>query len=645
MAGFHPIAAAAIVALALNAQAKPPVSDLDDVRRSYIELQRDVLLADPAPILPTNSQVAIYVSIDPRATAMLNALSIEIDDHVVSQPRYSAMQYAGLRRGASDRAYVGQLSSTPHTLIATFSGNRGDGRPFVRVANLDLPESTEPRYVELKLSHTQTKDLPDVDARVVAPNTTAAADPLCDWLFGCLVPASVATPADLVYRSVLYPLYQDDNERTLVLAMAVSARPTDYQPDAAERLQLAQVASAFAIGARSIALEASDVLKGESPGPQEKIRLAFLSARDSYRRQEWAGLDTALATIARTRKVLPATPAIPSSVDAEIAFMRAELATVRGDFDRAQYIISSEIPPQDSLRAYALFNLGVVLHTSGIANRAERVFTRLVSMPVYTQDALDIKERARVALSVVNLQRTQSASAEAVLRDAPARGRYHDQFMVSSAARAMEHADYELAARIWLTLVNEAPWSTAGKTAQVAYPMCLEHIAAPNVVLAQYRDAQAKFERRLADLTELTRRTGDPVWIKSLLRSLEKPPHAALSHDPTVAEWRGRLGHDDWLTWFNADATQAQFRELAELERMSSWLSSNVPGAFDLRASSLAANVSRLANDRRTLLARSVSEIAQNEFAMAQQQLLLIKVGIARATDQLAEQRPAQVEP
>jgi hypothetical protein len=644
LAGFHRIAAATIVALAVNAQAKPPASDMDDVRRGYIELRRDSLLAQPTPMLPADSQIAIYVSVDPRASATLSGLSVEIDGHVVGQPHYSPAQFAALRRGASDRVYVGTVPDASITLVATFAGTRGDGNPFVRVANLDLMPSTQPRYVELKLSHTQTKDLPDVEAQVAAPNTTAAVDPLCDWLLGCLAPASAATPADLLYRSVLYHVFQDDDERALVQAMAIGARTTDDQPGAAERLLLAQTASAFAVGARGIALDAAGALDGESPGPQERMRLALLRARDSYHRQDWAGLDTELATIARTRKEQPATPPVPATVDTEIAFMRAELATARGDFDRAQYIITTELPPQDSLRAYALFNLGVVLRTAGIPTRSERVFTQLVSMPVYSQDALDVKERARVALSVVNLQRTESASAEAVLRDAPAQGRYHDQFMVSYATRAMGHGDYELAARIWLTLANEAPWSTAGKTAQVAYPMCLEHIAAPAVVLAQYRDAQTKFEQRVTELDALTRLIDDPAWMAALLGSLEEPPNAALPHDPTVMEWRNRLGHDDWLYWFNADSTQTQFGELRELERISAWLATDAPKALDSRARALEANAARLADDRRGQLARAVAAIAHNEFAMAQQQLRLIKVGIARTTDRVAEQRP-QVTP
>ena len=610
VAGFHPIAAAWIVGLAFTHAGASTVdgavttaAELDDARRGYIELQRDMLLAEPSMRVAEMSQIVIYISIDPRATTTLQAASIEIDERVVSLPHYSDAQFAALRLGGSDRVYVGTLPSGANTVSATFSGTRADGKAFARAARLDLPESTQPRYVELKLSHTQTQDVPDIDAQIVETSAAAATDdPLCDWLLGCLVSASARSPSDLRYRSILYPIYQGQHEAALVQAMAITARPHD---ESDTRLQLALVSAAFATGAHGIALETAAAFDGAQRAPQERIRLAFLRAGDSHRGQDWPQLESAIDEIDRVRAQSHETPPIPARIDAEIQFMRAELATAQGDFDRSQYIIGNQIAPQDSLRAYALFNLGVALRTAGIPSRAEQMFTQLVSMPVYTHDALDLKARARVALSLIDLQRTQSASAEAALRNAPARGRYHDQFMTSYATRAMEHGDYELAARIWLTLTNEAPWSTAGKTAQVAYPMCLEHIAAPNVVLAQYRNAEANFERRLTDLRTLTSRTADPSWDARLLHALAEPPDArVLRLDPTVLEWRDRLGHDDWLYWLNADSTQQNLQALRELERMSTRLSSAVPAAFDARARALAKTLSRLADDRRSSLSR-----------------------------------------
>ena len=116
-----------------------------------------------------------------------------------------------------------------------------------------------------------------------------------------------------------------------------------------------------------------------------------------------------------------------------------------------------------------------------------------------------------------------------------------------------------------------------GKTAQVAYPMCLEHIAAPNIALTQYRDAEAKFGQRLVDLDVLTSRTQDLAWDTRLLDALARPDVASTS-DPTLSEWRARIGHDDWLNWFNADSTQVQLQQLRDLERISASLADTRAG-------------------------------------------------------------------
>ena len=563
---------------------------------------------------------------------------------VVGVAQYSDRQRDALGRGASAMIYIGSTPPGTNNLTATLSGTRGDAGPFLKTTSIILPDSTAPRFVEIELSHTQTKNVPDVNSRVVtADENEATSATQCDWLLGCPTAAATAIAEDLQYRSVLYPMYQDHHEQALVESMSLIALAGE-EPTARVRLQLAQLNAAIALGMHDIADDIVANLATGQTDPRVRVRLGFLHARDCHGREAWPCLKRSLQEFDDARRELHDTSAIPAPIDAEVSFMRAELATAEGDFDRAQYIVSTELSPKDSFRAYALFNLGVRLHSAGIPNRAERVFTYLESMPVYTDDALDIKARARIALSVINLQRTQSASAEATLRDAPAKGRYHEQFMSSYGARAMEHGDYELAARIWLTLANETPWSSAGKTALVAYPMCLEHIAAPNVALTQYRDAEAKFGQRLVDLDVLTTRTQDLAWVARLLEAFARPAQEGTS-DPTLSEWRARMGHDDWLYWLNADSTQADLMQLRDLEQISASLSDPVPAEFTVRAHAIAANASRLAGDRRARLSRSIADMTQYEVDMAQRQLRLIRVGIARTSDRMADQRPSEATP
>jgi hypothetical protein len=608
----------------------------DALRRAYVELRRDMMLADGSKIVPGESQVAVYVSVDPHATATLTSVSLEMNGTIVGTAQYSDRQRDALRRGASILSYIGTTLPGTNTLTATISGTRDNAKPFVKTTPLVLPESTAPLFVAIELSHTQTKDTPDVDVRIVTADENMATNTQsCDWLLGCPIAATVAVATELQYRSVLYTTFQEQHELALVESMSLLALSGE-DPTARLHLDLAQLNAATALGMHDLVDDTAAKLDAAQAEPRLRIRLGFLHARNCHARQAWPCLKDSLQQFDQARRELQDAAAVPAPIDAEVSFMRAELATADGDFDRAQYIISTELSPKENFRAYALFNLGVRLHAAGVPNRAERVFTYLTSIPVYTDDALDLKTRARIALSAINLQRTQSGSAEATLRDAPAKGRYHEQFMASYGTRAMEHGDYELAARIWLTLVNESPWSSAGKTAQVAYPMCLEHIAPPNVALTQYRDAEVRFEQRLVDLDVLTARTQDRAWNARLLDALAQPAELGAS-DPTLSEWRARIGHDDWLYWFNADSTQAQLLQLRDLERISASLAEPVPASFTARARDIATNASRLASDRRARLSRSIADMTRYEVDMAQQQLRLIYVGIARTSDHIAD--------
>ena len=632
----------ALIAVTLAARAGSVESDaantplqrsgVDELRETFIELRRDIALADAVPLAPGVGQVGIYVTVDPRATATFDRVVVEADSVTAADMHYTSADLDALRRGAARAVWIGSA----RTLSAKFFGAEAGGKPFDQTIAIDAaPQPDTARLIEFRLAQTRTKGVSDIVVHAADANDPAMARAASgDWLLGDGVASSATVRADLEYRSVLYRLYRDRPDDALVYAVALTTLTDD--PVTRGQLALAELAATGAGGARAVispTLATADLASLEAP---LRLRTALLAARAALARSDWSSLRSALAQVNAAQSALGA-PSLPASVAAELGFLRAEDATADGDFDRAQAVIAAQLSPRDPERAYALFNLGVALRGAGVPSRAERVFEQVTKMPVYSDDTLDVRARARVALSALELQRTQSASAEEVLRDAPASGRYREQFLAAYGARAMQHGDYPLAARIWLTLARESPWSAVGKTAWVAYPMCLEHIAAPDVALAQYRDAEARFERRIVDLDALLARTRDPIWDRGLVDVLARDPDPTLRRDPTLTEWRDRVGNDDWLVWLNAGATRSALQDLAYLDRISAWLAAGVPSAFESRARSLAAATARAANDRRAVLAREIAAIAANEVSMAQQQLRLIRIGIARTSDGAAQ--------
>ena len=387
---------------------------------------------------------------------------------------------------------------------------------------------------------------------------------LCDWILSCVLTVQPVTPLpDLYYGTVLYDYYQDDYQQALLDALIVERRGAVGNDPV--RLQLAKGSFAFADGMFAMAEQTFASVGDGELTPLDKMRLSFHLAREDFRRQDWAGVERNVANIDLGKSWLG-----HERIHPEVEFMRAEVATQKSDFAAAQNAIA-RIDPKQAFRAYALFNLGVAERAAGQLEQAEQTFTTLGAMDVYEADALDLKQRALVALSVVKRQRTEAASAEAVIGGLPAEGRYRDLALTSYGGLAMDNGNYELAARIWLSLKKDAYWSESSATAQLGFPMSLELMSSRELALTNYRSAEATFEGRLSELQTVAARAEDPVWVGGLLQVFAQP-EGDDSTDSVMNEWRQTLGHTDWLEWLATEDVQELLLEWRELRAMQEWL-------------------------------------------------------------------------
>jgi tetratricopeptide (TPR) repeat protein len=389
---------------------------------------------------------------------------------------------------------------------------------------------------------------------------------LCDWILSCVLSVQPVTPLpDLYYGTLLYDYFQDDYQQALLDALIAERRGA--VGDDPIRLQLAKGSFAFADGMFALSEQTFASVGPENLPPLDKMRLSFHLARESFRRGDWDGVERNLVDIDLGKSWFGFGQ---QRLHPEVEFMRAELATYRGDFGAARTAIE-RIDPKQPFRAYALFNLAVALRTAGALDEAEVTLTALGTMDVYSADALDLKQRGLVALAIVKRERAESASAESVLAAMPAEGRYRDIALTSYGGLAMDNGDYELAARIWLSLKNEASWSESSATAQLGLPMSLEHMSSRGLALAHYRAAEANFEGRLAELQTVAARAEDPVWVAGLLQVFARPENESKPSD-VMDEWRRTLGHTDWLEWLATEDVQELLVQWRELHAMADWL-------------------------------------------------------------------------
>lgn len=406
---------------------------------------------------------------------------------------------------------------------------------------------------------------------------------LCELILSCVIAAPAGKPIDeLTYGTMLYSYYQEAYQEALLETMVAEVQGRRGADVA--RFDLAKGSFAFSEHMYETARTTFAAVDPAQLNELDQMRLAFHLAREYYRRGEYAGMSRELEKIELESNWLGRSRFHP-----EVEFMRAEVATDAGNYAQAEAYLGA-LDDSDPLLAYGLYNLGVAYRAADDLAGSRRAFERLANLKVRTSgrkaasaETLDLMQRAKLALSFVARDQQQTADATGVLGGLPGDGRYRDVALASYGGLAMDNGDYELAARIWLTLQNQDYWSSSTAQAHLGFPMSLERLASREMALTQYRAAEQSFELRLALLTDLNDQADDPAWVRSLLMVFSAPGRGEDRMSDLVSRWREQLGHTDWLEWLATEDTHQVLLEWRELLTMRDWLT-NLPeelGAMD----------------------------------------------------------------
>jgi len=152
------------------ASAPPLAATLDgrvqDVKSDVIKLNRDLLVLEEELLFPANTQVALFVSMDVGKMFELDSVQIKLDDKVVANYLYTALEVEALHRGGVQRVYLGNLRTGDHELTAFFTGRGPHERDYKRGATVKFEKTTEAKYIELRIQDSTGKLQPEFDVKL-----------------------------------------------------------------------------------------------------------------------------------------------------------------------------------------------------------------------------------------------------------------------------------------------------------------------------------------------------------------------------------------------------------------------------------------------------------------------------------------------
>ena len=140
-------------------------TSLEDLKKSVLKLNRDLLILEEELLYPASNQLAVFVSVDVGEFFQLDAIKLKIDNQLSHSHLYTQRQLQALHKGGIQRFYIGNLKSGEHTISAFFTGTGPDGRDYKRAVDYPFTKSSEPILVELKIIDSTAKYQPEFVAK------------------------------------------------------------------------------------------------------------------------------------------------------------------------------------------------------------------------------------------------------------------------------------------------------------------------------------------------------------------------------------------------------------------------------------------------------------------------------------------------
>ncbi|TNF38546.1 MAG: hypothetical protein EP315_01140 [Gammaproteobacteria bacterium] len=129
---------------------------VQDIKKDVIDLTADLMRLEEKLLFPSNTQVSIFISLAEGDDFRLDAVQVKLDNKVVSHHLYTFRELEALQKGGVQRIYTGNVHTGEHDLVVSFIGKAPAGGELQRSASYKLNKNVGPKFVEVKLSGSNT---------------------------------------------------------------------------------------------------------------------------------------------------------------------------------------------------------------------------------------------------------------------------------------------------------------------------------------------------------------------------------------------------------------------------------------------------------------------------------------------------------
>ena len=125
---------------------------VQEIKSDVLSIAAELNQLEEKLLYPSNTQVAVFVSLASGETFRLDSVEIRLDGVPVAHHLYTFKELEALQKGGVQRIYTGNARSDEHELQVFVTGKTDGGADFQKTESFKVKKDMGPKIVELSLA-------------------------------------------------------------------------------------------------------------------------------------------------------------------------------------------------------------------------------------------------------------------------------------------------------------------------------------------------------------------------------------------------------------------------------------------------------------------------------------------------------------
>ena len=131
---------------------------VQEIKSDVLGIAAELRALEERLLYPSNTQVAVFVSLAEGESFRLDSVQVEIDGELVAHHIYSFKELEALQKGGVQRIYTGNVPTGEHQLQVSVAGKLESGGDLSGTQSFSFSKEVEPKLVGITLAGLDSGD-------------------------------------------------------------------------------------------------------------------------------------------------------------------------------------------------------------------------------------------------------------------------------------------------------------------------------------------------------------------------------------------------------------------------------------------------------------------------------------------------------